>query len=235
MDRSSSLSDLARCLFGKENYTNREKCKKFLADIGVDWKVWLNEKRASQKRFCLYCGKEITGDARKKFCNHSCSASYNNRGVVRNGSRRIRFCVNCGKKLENHQTKYCSKECNTEFKYQEQIKRWKNGEANGCDVTGSVSPYVRRYMLEKANYACEKCGFNKNNEYTGLSILQLHHKDGDCYNNTEENIEVLCPNCHCLTENFGSRNKNSSRSDRRTKYYRDFILGKEEPPPNKKL
>ena len=210
----------------ERNYTNREKCKKLLESEGIDWKSWLDEKRASNKRFCLYCGKEITGDSRKKFCNHSCSASYNNKGVARNGHKKELYCKNCGKPLEKHQTKFCSKECNVDFNYKEQIKLWQNGEIKGCDSAGAVSPYVRRYMLEKANYSCEKCGFNKNNEYTGLSILQLHHKDGDCYNNSEDNIEVLCPNCHCLTENFGSRNKNSTRIDRRTKYYREYIIPK---------
>ena len=226
LNYGKSLSDLARCLFGKENYTNREKCKKLLESEGIDWKSWLDEKRISNKRFCLYCGKEISGDTRKKFCNHSCSASYNNKGVVRNSRKKEIYCVNCGKPLEKHQTKFCCKECNVEFNYKEQIRLWQSGEIRGCDSTGAVSPYVRRYLLEKANYSCEQCGFNKNNEYTGLSILQLHHKDGDCYNNSEDNIEVLCPNCHCLTENFGSRNKNSTRVDRRTKYYRENIIPK---------
>ena len=30
---------------------------------------------------------------------------------------------------------------------------------------------------------------------------------------------VLCPNCHSLTENFGSRNKKCTRVDRRTKKF----------------
>ena len=31
----------------------------------------------------------------------------------------------------------------------------------------------------------------------------------------ESNLQLLCPNCHSLTENFGSRNKNCSRVDKR--------------------
>ena len=82
LEECKSLSDLARFLFGKENYTNREKCKVVLADNGVDWMEWLNIKKQKTKHYCLNCGKELTGDYRKKFCNHSCAASYNNRGVV---------------------------------------------------------------------------------------------------------------------------------------------------------
>ena len=45
------------------------------------------------------------------------------------------------------------------------------------------------------------------NPYTGLSILQIHHIDGDATNNKEQNLQVLCPNHHAMTEHFGSRNK----------------------------
>ena len=34
-------------------------------------------------------------------------------------------------------------------------------------------------------------------------------------NNQENNLELLCPNCHALTENFGSRNSNCTRIDKR--------------------
>ena len=34
--------------------------------------------------------------------------------------------------------------------------------------------------------------------------LEIHHIDGDCTNNKMENLQLLCPNCHSLTSNFGS-------------------------------
>lgn len=133
-------------------------------------------------------------------------------------------CKNCGKPLGNKHGVYCSDKCRTEYVYNTLVEQWKNGEISGCDKNGSPRNFLRKYMLEKHDYKCERCGFDKNNPYTGLSILQLHHKDGDCFNNSEDNIELLCPNCHGLTENFGSRNLNSTRIDRRTKYYRENIL-----------
>ena len=36
----------------------------------------------------------------------------------------------------------------------------------------------------------------------GLIPLELHHRDGDRTNNTLANIELLCPNCHALTDNY---------------------------------
>lgn len=136
------------------------------------------------------------------------------------GKRKDKGCLYCGKPVNNRHNKYCSLECKNEFVYKQNVEAWKEHKINGGEVDGTPKSFVRRYMFEKFNYCCEKCGFNKVNQYTGNPILQLHHKDGDCKNNIEENLEVLCPNCHALTDNFGSRNKNSTRIDRRTKYYR---------------
>ena len=37
-----------------------------------------------------------------------------------------RYCLNCGKAIKTK--KFCSKSCNQEFKYNEWINKWKNGE-----------------------------------------------------------------------------------------------------------
>src|SRR5712692_8898373 len=53
---------------------------------------------------------------------------------------------------------------------------------------------------------CERC---MNAEWMGEPIpLELHHKDGDRTNNALPNIELLCPNCHALSDNYrGSKKK----------------------------
>lgn len=55
-------------------------------------------------------------------------------------------------------------------------------------------------------HRCECCG---QTEWLGNPIpLEFHHKDGDRTNNTLQNIELLCPNCHTLTDNYrGSKKK----------------------------
>ena len=54
---------------------------------------------------------------------------------------------------------------------------------------------------------CESCGLTTwlNQEIP----LEVHHKDGNRYNNTIENFELLCPNCHALTDSY--RGKNSAK------------------------
>ncbi len=44
------------------------------------------------------------------------------------------------------------------------------------------------------------------------------------FNNSEDNLQLLCPNCHALTENFGSRNKNSKRVFRKQKLFSQEII-----------
>lgn len=52
---------------------------------------------------------------------------------------------------------------------------------------------------------CENCS---STEWMGFSIpLELHHKDGNRKNNKLENLEILCPNCHALTNNYRGKNK----------------------------
>jgi hypothetical protein len=52
---------------------------------------------------------------------------------------------------------------------------------------------------------CERCGLSR---WRGVQIaLQLHHINGDGNDNRIENLELLCPNCHSQTDNWGGRNK----------------------------
>ena len=46
---------------------------------------------------------------------------------------------------------------------------------------------------------CEKCGNTIWNNQ--LIPLELHHKDGNHYNNELTNLIILCPNCHAQEEN----------------------------------
>lgn len=53
-------------------------------------------------------------------------------------------------------------------------------------------------------WRCENC---KNTEWLNNVIpLELHHKDGDKSNNELDNLELLCPNCHALTNTYRGKN-----------------------------
>lgn len=53
------------------------------------------------------------------------------------------------------------------------------------------------------DYKCAICGLSM---WRGKPIvLQLHHIDGDNHNNSLENLQLLCPNCHSQTDNYCGR------------------------------
>ena len=64
----------------------------------------------------------------------------------------------------------------------------------------------KRLISERyKEHRCERCGRER---WEGNPIpLELHHIDGDRTNNELRNIELLCPNCHALTDNFRGSNK----------------------------
>lgn len=131
------------------------------------------------------------------------------------------YCEYCGRELSYYYKgkRFCDNKCHGEYQYQQYIERWKNGEEDGIKGQYEVSSYIRRYLFEKNNYKCEQpgCGWGEVNIHTGKIPLQIHHKDGNCLNNKEDNLQILCPNCHSLTETFGSCNKKSNRIYRRQK------------------
>lgn len=129
------------------------------------------------------------------------------------------YCAGCGKEIViyNKNVKYCSFQCEQKHHKEEYIEKWLKGEINGVSGEYNLSKTIRNYLIEQSGYKCEKCGWGEVNEYTGNVPLQIHHIDGNCLNNSKENLQVLCPNCHALTENFGSRNKNATKG--RSEYY----------------
>lgn len=144
----------------------------------------------------------------------------NSNETFNKGTAKTGICLNCGKEFPlylSHTGKYCCHECWAEHKKKKNIEDWKNGVIDG--TTGfTYKDFVRNYMLEKVGFRCEKCGWKEINPYTNRIPLQIHHIDGNSLNNKEDNLQVLCPNCHSLTENFGSRNHNAPNG--KSQYYR---------------
>lgn len=197
---ATSLSSAAREILGTDSTLARTIIKDICLENGWKPPVW-----HSFIRNCLNCGKEIVGgDRRKKFCCHSCSATYNN---LKRGKEH--YCLYCGKKIKKGN--FCNKTCYAKYKEKEYIERWKEGKESGLRGKYEIKTAVRKYIFEKNDNKCECCGESYINPYTHDSILQIHHIDGDCTNNKEENLKLLCPNCHAMTENYGRRNKRATR------------------------
>lgn len=123
-------------------------------------------------------------------------------------------CLNCGKELTSKAKKYCSHKCQMDYQHQQWIERWKNGEETGLKGQYQISGHIRRYLKEKYHNQCSRCGWAEINPYTGEVPLEVEHIDGNYLNNTEENLDLLCPNCHSLTATYKGANKGKGRKDR---------------------
>jgi Zn finger protein HypA/HybF involved in hydrogenase expression len=68
---------------------------------------------------------------------------------------------------------------------------------------------LRFRILYEQNNKCNKCGLN---EWLDQElVLELEHKDGNNKNNARDNLEMICPNCHSLTQTWRGRNKRERR------------------------
>lgn len=61
---------------------------------------------------------------------------------------------------------------------------------------------LRKAYKEKYGDKCQKCNWSEVNVFYNLIPTELHHKDGNDKNNDENNLELLCPNCHSLTKYY---------------------------------
>lgn len=78
--------------------------------------------------------------------------------------------------------------------------------ANSKDIQSNK---VRKKLLDEGykEHRCECCQLT---EWLNEPIpLELHHIDGNRFNNQLDNFQLLCPNCHAKTDSY--RGKNCSK------------------------
>lgn len=164
---------------------------------------------------CPTCGNIIPFEKRaNKFCNSSCSASFNNRGVLRVKTTRNAECANCGAKKEKRHNKYCDA-CIADTVY---------NKARSLDEIKS-DRHRRHFLIRVRGHQCQGCGLS---EWREKEIpLELDHIDGNPDNNVDENLRLLCPNCHAQTEFYKGaaanrgKGRHSLRRLKRRKRYED--------------
>lgn len=153
------------------------------------------KKREAVRFVCDYCGKEYLKRVYKKKYKHNyCSLQ-----CAKVGQRdRVELeCSYCGKKFERtkgklrlakHDVYFCSRSC----------KDYAQRLDGGCPEIhpphygngGKKSAHVKEYKAD--HVVCEGCGDKRK------FLLVTHHKDCDRSNNSVENLEVVCWNCHAI-------------------------------------
>lgn len=73
-------------------------------------------------------------------------------------------------------------------------------KTSGTNFSGSKKESIKKNLISLREHKCECCGLE---QWQGKPIpLELHHIDGDRYNNELDNLQLLCPNCHSQTPNY---------------------------------
>jgi len=169
---------------------------------------------------CLCCYKNFEKrlcDIKKSpshYCSRSCAAKINNK-LKPKRTKKHRICNNCKLKINGQGKTYCSIKCQQQYNFKKKINNWKNGLDDGYETNGTVRRYIKRYLIKKNNHKCSECGWNKINPNTNKCPLEIHHIDGNYKNNNESNLQVLCPNCHSLTNTYKNMNKGNGRECRK--------------------
>lgn len=135
---------------------------------------------------------------------------------INKGKGRRQFCICCGKEIidkANHKRKYCSNKCQQQQEYINWINKYKKDNSIAQSSSwGQIPPQLRRYIFGKFNNKCCKCGWDKINPYTKRLPLKVDHIDGNSENNSENNLQLLCPNCHLLTSTYRGANRGFGRN-----------------------
>ena len=165
-------------------------------------------------------GSNIKKVAKKLGIELTPKRKINKNETFNKGKHKKCICLNCGCEYErgkNSTGKYCSNKCHTEHQHKQYITRWKEGKETGLRGEYNISKHIKKYLLDKYNNSCQICGWNKVNPFTGNVPLEVHHIDGDYTNNKEENLQLLCPNCHSLTETFKNHNMKGRKGRKKYK------------------
>lgn len=166
--------------------------------------------RVAVKKTCMNenCNNEFTTMyTGRKFCSQKCRNFWNKKNLTKddNMAAKCPKCANPKSKV----SKVCF-DCYPEYYNDLKVKKWLDGEWSGGSER-KLSKTIHRYVLEQAGYKCKVCGFNEVHPADGRTILEVNHIDGDGSNHSPDNLEVLCPNHHALTDTYRGRNQGNGR------------------------
>ncbi len=167
-------------------------------------------------RECKTCSKiiETTKKIDQKFCNHSCSATYNNRFKL---SAQYSNCLLCNSSKGNH-NKFCSIFCERRYKFEKTMDSIRSGTTTLEEP--AIRTNVKKYLVIEYGHQCMIC---LRKEHMDQPIpLTCDHIDGDSTNNKIDNFRIICPCCDRQQPTFGGRNIGRGRKSRRkgNKYYK---------------
>jgi 5-methylcytosine-specific restriction endonuclease McrA len=151
---------------------------------------------------CEYgCGNEATTQLKnKKWC---CSSSCNKCPTLRKKNSESLIAGVKSRKIDYSQ-RYKNIPDNVKAKM-----NWNKGNYSGTKFEYNGTGNHKQVLILERGHTCESC--NKKTWLKQQIVLELDHIDGDRKNNTRENLQLLCPNCHSMTKTWRGRNINSGK------------------------
>ena len=122
-------------------------------------------------------------------------------------------CTTCGKEYEKLYSKSILHDRRFVPRCTECIKK---KISDGLNIRISVlkltSPYHKKNLKDRKQIVweeqgkkCNKCEYNLFDYLTGP--YQMHHIDGNINNKYRDNEELICCNCHFMTDNYGFKSR----------------------------
>ena len=146
----------------------------------------------------------------RKYCSKNCASINNNH---KRKKEDINRCIKCNN-IISRRNKFCNNTCHSEYNKKIIFEKIENGSFS-LENKYTESGWIKLYLINKYGEKCMMCDWNKKNLLTTRIPIQLNHIDGNSDNNKLNNVELLCPNCHSLTPNYGSLNNGKGRLKRR--------------------
>jgi len=146
-------------------------------------------------------------------------------------NQELNICKKCLRQFLNH---YASDDDVENFnlkefhKHNSSLFNFNTSEfEKGEDATANV--YSQRWneistqIKIKRDYTCESCGWKPKNTYQ-QRFVHTHHQNGDKTNNGQDNLKVLCIECHSNVDEYHTRIQSQNN-------YKEFIKIKKNPQP----
>jgi hypothetical protein len=130
------------------------------------------------------------------------------------------YCLNCDSEIIStwSKQKFCEKECEIAYKVNKKYEDYLVNQLKYCGGNFNMR-WIKKHISTEQENKCAICSLQ--NTWNGKPLVfVLDHINGDAYNNTRDNLRLICHNCDSQLDTYKSKNKNSSRKERYLKNYK---------------
>ena len=202
----------------KSNPKRKTQCREAAAASAIKSRLRAIKAYMTNPVLCGFCGKVVlvadgerpSQTKKKRFCDASCAASFNNQGRIRNPAggqppqqgvpRQAKPCERCGRSTKNKC--FCSRSCHA-TPYTKPLEQTTKGELFRNRPTWQaarsvIQGHARRILFaSNPNPACHICGYDRHVEVAHKHPVKDFPDNALVSEiNQLENLLLLCPNHH---------------------------------------